>query len=352
MKIDRLIEETTEKDGVKKWKVVAGIVIGLVLALFLFVVSWNIYILPLVDTYISETNQISALHNFYSTDTADNQNVSVYFVGSSIVMCGVHPGEINRILKEKGYGYITVYNLGINGHYPIERSLLIQNLIDSSPSLVIIGETYSMVNTEGVLEERVFLSQDYLNIREDSLYLYSDNELDIIFGQYNILDYKRFLISAIRYSLSDSSQKIKIESKDLFPGNRLYAEISEYNYQGILNSPNNYRPVVDENRTRAGEAIIYNSKTLTNSNIPVVILNMPLHPLISEVIDNKSRVNFYNLLNETGSLWYDYEFSCPNDEYWYKDGLHIAPYTGAKMFAPQMAELIIELEESNVIHNP
>ena len=36
MKIDRLIEKTTEKDEAKKWKVVVGIVVGLVLAGGLF----------------------------------------------------------------------------------------------------------------------------------------------------------------------------------------------------------------------------------------------------------------------------------------------------------------------------
>ena len=83
----------------------------------------------------------------------------------------------------------------------------------------------------------------------------------------------------------------------------------------------------------------------------MVILNMPLHPLISEHVTEESRENFFALLDSTGALWYDYEFACPDDDYWYKDGHHIAPETGAKQFAPQMAELIIELEENNVIHH-
>lgn len=346
---DDILDKTKRKEPeAKKWKVIAGIVIGLVLVL----VGWSFFISPIIEEYTSETKQIVAAYDVFESNEG-NMETTVYFVGSSIIMYGIYAEEINRILSEKGYGNISVYNLGINGHYPLERALLIQNIIDSNPSLVIIGETYSMPNTKGVTEERIFLVNDRLKIRDDSLYLYSEDELRIISENRNptFFDEKRFLSSAIKHKISDTPNKIDIESNDLFIGDRLDSENRDYNFQGVLDFPNRWRPVVTGEETRAGEAIIYNSKTLENAGIPVVLLNMPLHPLTSAGISDDTRDNFYNLLNKTGSQWYDYEYACPDDSCWNKDGLHLAPYTGAKFFAPQMAELIIELEESNVIHH-
>ena len=64
MKIDKLIEKTTEIDGVKKWAVVLAIILGVVLAYF----GLGLYLdFVGVNTYISETKQVVAVYDFYET---------------------------------------------------------------------------------------------------------------------------------------------------------------------------------------------------------------------------------------------------------------------------------------------
>ena len=355
MKIDKLIEKTIEKDGVKKWAVVLVVILGVVLAYF----GLGLYLdIVGVNTYISETKQVVAVYDFYDLKVGYDE-IAVYFIGSSIIGCGIDSDEINRILKEEGYE-ITVYNLGIDGDNPLERSLQMQNIIESSPSLVIFGETYSRVTPQSLNEEKVFLVKDKLNIQIDSLHLYSTEELWTLLKPHTYLDNKRFVESAKKYSPKGIEQTDSVVSTDLYT--LTYGSTWRYNEEnnpkysrdGIVAEANrgSWSPVITDEMTNAKEAVIYNAQTLMDAGIPVVILNMPLHPLISEHVTEESRENFFELLESTGALWYDYEFACPDDEYWYKDGHHIAPETGAEMFAPQMAELIIELEESNVIHHP
>ncbi|HJJ52636.1 MAG TPA: hypothetical protein O0X55_05810, partial [Methanocorpusculum sp.] len=92
MKIDRLIEKTTEKDGVKKWAVVVVIILGVVLAYF----GLGLYLdFVGVNTYISETKQVVAVYDFYDLKIGEAET-AVYFIGSSIIGCGIDSDEINR----------------------------------------------------------------------------------------------------------------------------------------------------------------------------------------------------------------------------------------------------------------
>lgn len=355
MKIDRLIERTTGNDRVKKWAVVIAIIVGVVLAYF----GLGFYLdIVGVNTYISETKQVVAVYDFYDLKVGEEET-AVYFIGSSIIGCGIDSDEINHILKEEGYD-ITVYNLGIDGNDPFEQSLQIQNIIDSKPALVIFGETYNRLIQQTWNEEVVFLVNDKITLRPDAIHLYSLDEIWTILKPHTYLDNKRFIESAKKYTPKGIEQTDSVVSTDLYTLTKgaswRYNEENNPNYkgyEGIVDEANSgsWSPVITDEMTNAKEALIYNAQTLMDAGIPVVILNMPLHPLISAHVTEESRENFFALLDSTGALWYDYEFACPDDEYWYKDGHHIAPETGAKMFAPQMAELIIELEENNVIHH-
>ena len=356
---DDILDKTKRKEPeAKKWKVVVGIVVGLVLAVSMFMCVWGFVLTPIIDDYVSNTKQVVAVYDFYDLKVGE-EVTAVYFIGSSIIGCGIDSDAINHILKSEGYD-ITVYNLGIDGNDPLEQSLQIQNIIDSKPGLVIFGETYNRILQEKWNEEAVFLVRDRITVRQDSLHIYSEDELEMLLATPSVFDNKRFTVSAIRQSLGGIQNIDVSTSTDLYAlpkgENWRYTEENNPNYkvyEGIVEEANSgsWSPVITNEMTNAKEAVIYNAKTLMDAGIPVVILNMPLHPLISEHVTEESRENFFALLDSTGALWYDYEFACPDDEYWYKDGHHIAPETGAKMFAPQMAELIIELEESNVIHH-
>ena len=130
-----------------------------------------------------------------------------------------------------------------------------------------------------------------------------------------------------------------------------YKRTAGKNPEQILKEANDpddpWHPIVTNESTRYKQALIYNVQTLQNAGIPVVLINMPLHPLTSEKITDESRQNFYDLLNETGAKWYDMELGC-GDEYFF-DSHHMTFY-GATQFAPRMAELIISEVESGAVH--
>ena len=347
MKIDRLIEETTEKDGVKKWAVVLVIILGVVLAYF----GLGLYLdFVGVNTYISETKQVVAVYDFYDLKVGETET-AVYFIGSSLIGCGIDSDSINRILKEEGYD-ITAYNLGIDGDVnPLQTSLQIQNIIDSKPALVIFGVSPYMLNyNAGLNEEKVFLVRDKLDIRSDAWYLYSNDDKIQLLKPHTFLDNKRFVDNAKAYSPRGIKQIDSVVSTDLYAlakqDNWRYLEENNvnYNYNSFVENAkkNNIGTVVTKEMTEAKSAMLYNAKTLSDAGIPVIFINMPIHPETSNDISDESRQIFFDFLDTIGVKWYDYEYACQDDDYWYKDGYHMAPVTGAGLFAPVMADLIIQ----------
>ena len=67
---------------------------------------------------------------------------------------------------------------------------------------------------------------------------------------------------------------------------------------------------------------------------------MPLNPLLSEKITDESRKNFSEFLNQTGVVWYDYEYLF-GEEY-FADTHHMWSIHGRDNFSPFMADLIIQ----------
>ena len=173
MKIDKLIEKTTEKDGVKKWKVVVGIIVGLVLSCS---VLFGLILLADVDGYLYHEKEVLHLYEFYD-DKVGKDDCAVFFLGSSMIGDSIYTKGINENLDAAGYD-ITTYCLVMQGDTPLRRTVQIQNIIESSPSLVIIGVTYGDVINPSWPSERVILVHDKLNIRSDSLYLFSEDELN------------------------------------------------------------------------------------------------------------------------------------------------------------------------------
>ena len=305
---------------------------------------------PVIDTYLNESKQIGHLYDFYDLKVGKNQN-AVYFIGSSIIGDSIYPPYIEGNLSEMGYNF-SIYNLIVNGDTPVRRSVEIQKIIDSSPLFVVYGVTYRSVADESIWpDERVILVHDRLDVREDAWQLYSEKEQEDLQAEPTFHYKKKFLVNALSYSpasfdffthdyLNDpygiTAREYRSERKD---PTQIFRE---------ANDPTDiWHPVVTNESTRYKQALIYNVQTLQNAGIPVVLINMPLHPLTSEKITNESRRNFSDLLNETGAKWYDMEFGC-GDEYFF-DSHHMTFY-GATQFAPRMADLIIEEVKSGAVH--
>ncbi|HJJ41694.1 MAG TPA: hypothetical protein O0W90_00055, partial [Methanocorpusculum sp.] len=239
----------------------------------------------------------------------------------------------------------------MDGDIPRDRSLEIQKIIDSKPSLIIYGVTYRSITDESSdssFLERVNLVHSRLDVREDSYFLFTNDELKMITTGPSFLYNKTFFRSALKDKLfgkDDKTNKINYKIDPYGDNHRKYWGNLSDNSQIIRfsNDPHNkWRPIVTNESTIYKEALIYNVKTLQDAGIPVIIINMPIHPLFSEKITDESRQNFFDLLNQTGAVWYDMERDY-GDEFFYDS--HHASFYGAHQFAPVMADLIIEQVE-------
>ena len=345
-KADDILEKTKRRElEAKKWKVVVGIVVGLVLAcVFLGVVFW----FADVDDYLKDTKQIVALYDFYDEKSLYSEN-SVYFIGSSMVGFSINSTLINAIISENGHNY-TAYNIGIGSDTPIQRSLEVEKIISSSPSLVVIGITYGEIEIPNIFwgdgwidSERVYLVQDRLMVNDSSLYLYSEYQLDEIQGSKPLNYYSKFLRGAFIHKItSPDSDREWDWNGDPWNKYRRFSNTKDISTleNTLKKEPGKWDAIVTSESTKNKEALIYIVNRLQSADIPVVIVNLPLHPILSENISEETRRNTFDLFNQTNAKnWYDFErdygdiFFCDS---------HHASVEGAELFAPVMADLIIQ----------
>ena len=332
--------------------IICSVIISVIISLLLL---QGLYYVADVDGYLQDNKQIINLYDFYDQKVGENET-AVFFIGSSNMGYSIYPPEINNLIKEN-YQNITTYNLYHGGDIPIERAMEVQKIIDAKPSLVIYGITYRSVTDKidsARFFERTKLVNSRLNIRDDSKWLYSDDEkmhfapLSDHFAPLSDFGKKMYLFSAIEYKLNSAHNSINYSFDPLGENIRSSLMKDEARIIKEVNNPNSaWHPAVTNESTRYKDALLYNVKTLQDAGIPVIILNMPLHPLLSEKITDESRANFFELLNETGAEWYDLERDYGDDFFW---DSHHATYDGALKFAPRMADLIIEQVEKDVIH--
>ena len=351
-----ILDKTKRKEPeAKKWKVVVGIVVGLVLAGGLFVGGMTL-LDPIVSAYL-ETNDravsIVSLYDFYDKKVGENE-MAVYFIGSSLIQDSIAPAEINSLLKEAGYN-VTAYDLGVSGDRTELRTLQINSIIESRPALVIYGISYITLSYEIWISEYSILVSDRINLSKDAYWMYSDDELDEILGNVDsISKNKIFLKSAIMKYLSSTPDELREEANYLSERtwNRITGLNQTFTYsfnrsptqeqriQNIESPEYPWRATVSDETNREKEALIYNVQKLEEAGIPVIIINMPINPLLSEKITDESRQNFFDVLNQTGAKWYDLEFLY--DEEYFADSHHMWSVYGRDYFSPVMADLIIQ----------
>jgi len=341
---DDILEKTKRKEPeAKKWKVIVGIVVGLVLAGGMFgVLFW----FADVDEYLVSSKDILSLYHFY--DTHQPEGDEVYFVGSSIVGCGMYTPLINTLLQESVEN-ITTYNLKMSSDTPLQRALQVSEIINLKPSLVIYGISYRSVTSVQSYGDTVWNSEnailigDRVNLESDISYLLSDDEIDDLKSEPDLMFYKRFFRSALYNKLFGKNTGYLDYEYDPYGGENARISLSSQTIKEIgrdAKNPNhNWRPIITNESTRHKDALIYNVKELQDAGISVILVIMPLHPLVSEEITDESRQNFYDLLNETGAKWYDYEFLLEGE--YFRDTHHMT-FDGALEFAPVMADLIIQ----------
>lgn len=347
MNLDTKRERERESYSKPRTKIVLALMLALSLCMCSFAASilYLYSVNPTIEKYI-DNQQISKLYDFYDQKVGLN-TTAVYFIGSSIIAGGVAPPLIHKNLTSQGYGNITTYNLGFNGDTPLQRSVQIQKIIDSKPSLIIFGLTYRSFADKRFVEEFIVLPHDRLQVRNDSLYLYSKDEIDLFDTVPDIFYTKKYLWSALNANL-DQNNSIngylnEYDVEEYLRSHSMGKDNTTPNIQEVIrqaNDPNDlWRPVITNEHNRYKEAILYNVKTLQNAGIPCVIINMPLHPITSAKITDNTRNNYFTLLNDTGASIYDLEHIFENDDF--TDSHHIS-WKGAVKIEPYFTQIILQ----------
>ena len=331
--------------------IVVGVLLGVAAAFGLFC-GLMCVAEPLIDDYLHETKQIYRLYDFYDRKVGLNET-AVYFVGSSVIGDAVHCQEVDEYLSAAGYN-ISTYNLLMDSDTSLRRSVQLLDIIASHPAMVVMGVTYQSVTDDKWVDETVILVHDRLHINPEAIPLYSEQELSDL-SKIPDLKYKqKFLWNSLKSYTPAWKLNGMDYAKDPFVINENDRRLSVTPFEKIAlraENPNTedmrWLRAVPAEMTRHKQALLYNVATLQNAGIPVILLNMPLHPLFSEKISAESRQNFYNLLNATKASWYDMEFSY--DSGYFRDSHH-ATFAGGSVISKDIADIIIQEVESNAVH--
>lgn len=344
MKIDRLIEKTTEKDGVKKWKVVVGIVVGLVLACGLFVGGYIITD-PISDSYL-KSKSIVQHSEFYKSQTSSDHS-SVYFIGSSVIGTAVYSPLIDSMLSDRGYD-IETYNLHLGADIPRIRAMEIDWIIESNPSLVVYGITYYDITREDVWYDHVAYSPNSPLVNDNLTQFYSCDELNQ-FAKRNYFSKKGYILKGLPTYLTSTLNPDSYHDKVLL-------SIKEGYSPETLRNNELYHKDINEIQTAArdvysvmtldsdsakynGAALIYNIKKLTDANIPVILVSMPIHPIVYDALPQSTISDYHLLLNQTGNNWINTETIF--DDSCFYDQFH-KTWHGCQVFSELMADIIIQ----------
>ena len=358
-KIEDLLNRTVrEEKNVTKGspslsiKVYIVIICSVIISICIF---FGLYCVADVDTYLKDNKEIINLYDFYDQKVGENET-AVYIIGSSVVAESIIPPEINSLLAQKGYDNIKFYTCSLSGDTPITRSVQLQNIIDSKPSLIIYGLMPRDIGADDWRDEYFGLVHDRLRLMNDSDYLYSAYQAKSFNKHEGIWYNKKFIQNALKYryfaenkphsTLNYSYDPLGEEYREYISskGSDQSATIADVN-----NPKSRWRSEseVGDEWTQNKEALMYIVKKFKENDVPVIIVNMPINPLLSERISNSSYSNYFDLINGTNVTHYDLDgFGSPDD---FMDSVHMN-YDGALKFAPRMADLIIEQVEKDVIH--
>jgi len=344
--------------------VVIGIIVGVLLAVGLF--YGGMYLLdPVLDDYL-HNKPITRLYDFYDLKVGENET-AVYFIGDSAVGSAVYIPQIMAELEANGYPNIAAYNLYRASDDPVRRLSQIENIIESQPSLVIYGiRSWNLKGDTSWVDEDVILVNDRLLLDSDAEHIYTDEQLEDIYSDYNPFYMKIFLKGAILALFSGSTEDVSPtthltenawdawttpEKRDKYDS--LYAGKIQENVE----ITDTYANITDRNiyslspfsaeKTQKQLAFEFMLERLKEEGIPVILVVMPQHPILSELTSDESRRNFHNYLNSTGLVWYDME-QMYGDEH-FSDLAHTT-WNGTIDFAPIMANIIIQEVESGAIH--
>ena len=332
---DDIIDKTKRKDSeAKKWKVVVGIVVGLIIGCVLF---YGLFVSTesIVKNHYN-TLDIAILYDFYDKKVG-LEETSVYVIGNSIIGTATYAPLIDEIMLERGYDVVT-YNCYIDGTTSLMTGLQIDSLIDSHPTLVIYGVSYNTFPhnpaNQSLTEEKILFSKDKFTLSEDFEEYYTSDELELL--ERNTFDLRGYLGRVI---FPTNTRTGNYDTKEPIGVERRLAKDKSKNYAEIVSSSENFNPIITSELTREKGVFVHSVEKMIDSGIKVVVINMPIHPLLSERVSDESRGNLMSLLSSTNATVLDME-TMYGDEHFFDT--HHSTYPGALEFSRELADIIIQ----------
>lgn len=215
---------------------------------------------------------------------------------------------------------LNCFNFGLLGMLPLQLALQKNLIIFTNPKLVFFGISPLFFNEDiNKNDDIYFLMNDWKGISLDKsiLNLLNDKEKEILFkGDFAKLLYKRkfilpFYINFIKSLVSPEEEARQIENNFKNP----YYYTEDQNLEELIEKLENSDIIdlfeINKSSARQKEAFEYLIKSLHESDIDVVIIQMPLNPLLRDKLHKGSMEQYYNHLSE---LAYKYDLDLINLE--------------------------------------
>ena len=342
-------------------KIIATVILALMISFGIYIIIVDIC----VDSYLEDNKRELSILNFYDT-VRKNETDRIYFIGSSQIVDGIDSYIIEDYLKTKNYTF-QIYNLGIQADCPLLRITELDRLVESKPRLVVIGVNYNgLYNHTTLNDERLVLVSDKVTLDNCSEQLYTEKQLKLINQNLGSIEQYIYKRKFIRTSISYLFFSKGIVSEDVFGediirhfnprGNDFknpYVYTRNKTQEELLESLESKGLVqrwctVHEADNPDKKALNYTIKKLEKNNISVIVINMPLHPLLSEKVPDTTRENYFSFLNSTGVTYYDFETNSSYSPDHFIDLTHLN-VVGRNRFSREVGTIIYEGVRAGVI---
>ena len=339
-----------------KYDTIPKIILTVALSIGIALFAYSLLVPFMVDDIPQNEPQykrVNNLLNFYEQP----HDGDIFVLGSSYITEGVDAYVVEELLQQR-FINISAYNLGIHNSSPIERVGEVDYIIASKPKIVVIGVSYvNFGDSSYTFWDHIVLpyQRKQINI-EEIRSLFTNEQLKKItqspieFNIYRFFDKRKYIFDSIStrvrniFILNESCSINKPRFPDSYVTNFkdpwfMTSNVTEAEKRDMAMAWNKKVPQVSEDLNPQKRALLYTINRLKNDNISVIILNMPINPLASEMINESSRNNLSNFLNTTGVPWYDYEREYPSE--YFIDMVHMN-VAGRTEFSPKVAKIIAD----------
>lgn len=307
-----------------------------VLALFLASLTY-IFFVSSIHNFGPEGTRFANILDFYS----EIPEGSILFIGESQIREHIYCSILDNSTGE------TCFNLGVNGIMPVQLALQKDLIISTKPKTVVLGIAAPTFDETTNQNEDLFMILGSSGIYADGFMEKRLNDKEKELLSHNFYEralYKRkfimpFYLAILKQIIfpADGPASIVNNFKDphFFNRNQSLEELSGKLDDSQIASIFE----LEKGAKRQRDAFSYLINELTSAKIKVVVIQMPLHPLVSQTVPEESMQLFDNYVQELADT-YDFHLLNMQDEFteeYFTDLTHLNEQ-GAKIFSQKLVE--------------